>query len=162
MTNTKNKKASSISIRPSIWRRANNLQRQELELLINEMNKSSEFILETEPIDGTWSIRLGLTSDSLIIAIVDEKNHTHKNHSLLLEPIRKNITTYLSLIKKMGDNISGHNMTHLEALDMARRATHNEASKLVQSYLEGFLLIDIETARRLFTVICIVYDTPAL
>lgn len=150
-----------VSLRPSIWRRADLERRRELELLLHEMQTASGFDLQIPaPSDG-WEIRLGLTAEHLIVALVDGQGLPFDNRSIMLEPLRGIIRTYLSLIARMGGSISSHSMGHFEALDMARRATHNEASQRVQEALEGMLQVDLEAARRLFTILCLVYDTPS-
>lgn len=150
-----------VTLRPSIWRRADTERRRELELLLHELQNTSQFELQVPaPSDG-WEIRLGLTAEHLIVALVDGQGLPFDNRSVALEPLRGIIRTYLSLIARMGGSISSHSMGHFEALDMARRTTHNEASLRVQEALEGMLALDLETARRLFTVLCLVYDTPS-
>lgn len=150
-----------VTLRPSIWRRADETLRRELELLLHELNTTSYFVLQVPPPPGGFELRLGLTSEHLIVAIMDTQGLPFASRSIALEPLRSIIRSYLKLIARMGGSISSHaSVTHFEALDMARRATHNEASEQIQGVLEGLLEVDLETARRLFTVLCLVYDFP--
>jgi len=41
----------------------------------------------------------------------------------------------------------------IEAIDMGRRGLHNEAAELLRQRLDGKLVVDFDTARRLFTLI---------
>lgn len=151
-----------VTLRPSIWRRADEALRRELELLLHELNTSSHFVLQVPPPAGGFELRLGLTGEHLIVAIMDVQGLPYASRSIPLEPLRSIIRSYLKLIARMGGSISSHaSVTHFEALDMARRATHNEASEQIQRVLDGMLKVDLETARRLFTILCLVYDFPA-
>jgi len=47
--------------------------------------------------------------------------------------------------------------SQIEAIDMARRGIHNEGAKVLQERLEGKACVDIDTARRLFTLICVLH-----
>ena len=48
-------------------------------------------------------------------------------------------------------------MQRLEAIDMARRGLHNQGAILLTERLEGKIKVDIDTARRLFTLICVLH-----
>ena len=47
--------------------------------------------------------------------------------------------------------------SRIEALDMGRRSLHNEGSELLQARLEGNIEADFNTARRLFTLVCVLH-----
>ena len=47
--------------------------------------------------------------------------------------------------------------SQIEAIDMARRGIHNEGARVLQERLEGKAVVDIDTARRLFTLICVLH-----
>ena len=47
--------------------------------------------------------------------------------------------------------------SQIETIDMARRAIHNEGSELLSDHLVGKIVVDAETARRLFTLICVLH-----
>ena len=151
-----------VQLRPSIWRRANASQRRDLKLIVHELSTTSEFKLAHGLDDEMeWGIRLGLGPEAFIVTLVDRDGRTLRILPIPLGPLRSLICDYLSIIRRMGDAIGAHGMTHLEALDMARRSAHNEASERIREALQDVLLVDAETARRLFTVLCLVYDTPA-
>lgn len=150
-----------VTLRPSIWRRADLERRRDLELLLQELQMSSQFVLLESVPEGGWEIRLGLTAEHMIVALVDAQGLPFANRSIALEPMRGIIRSYLSLIERMGGSIASHGIGQFEALDMARRATHNEASQRISEALDGMLQVDLETARRIFTILCLVYDTPA-
>ena len=60
--------------------------------------------------------------------------------------------SYYAAIKKLGPS-------QIEALDMGRRGLHNEGSELLRERLEGKIELDLDTARRLFTLICALHIT---
>jgi uncharacterized protein (UPF0262 family) len=99
------------------------------------------------------------------IAIFDllEENHFHPEgassgpydlHILSLSPFRSLIKDYFLICESYYQAIRNSTPAQIEALDMGRRGLHNEASELLQTRLSGKVETDLDTARRLFTLIC--------
>ncbi len=72
-------------------------------------------------------------------------------------PFRKIIKDYFLICESYFDAIRHGSPSHIEAIDMGRRGVHNEGSELLMSLLEGKARLDFDTARRLFTLLCVLH-----
>jgi uncharacterized protein (UPF0262 family) len=77
-----------------------------------------------------------------------------RRHILSLSPFRTLIKDYFMICDSYYQAIRNSTPAQIEALDMGRRGLHNEASELLQTRLAGKIETDLDTARRLFTLIC--------
>jgi uncharacterized protein (UPF0262 family) len=73
---------------------------------------------------------------------------------LSLSPFRRVIKDYFTLCDSYYAAIRQASPTQIEAIDMGRRGLHNEGSELLIERLAGKVTLDLDTARRLFTLIC--------
>ena len=73
---------------------------------------------------------------------------------LSLSPFRRLVKDYFLMCESYYQAISTAPPSRIEAIDMGRRGLHDEGSRLLMERLKGKILIDIATARRLFTLIC--------
>ncbi len=76
---------------------------------------------------------------------------------LALSPFRKTVSDYFKICESY---FSGHQdltPSRIEAIDMGRRGIHNQGSELLQERLKDKIDIDFDTARRLFTLICVLH-----
>ena len=80
-----------------------------------------------------------------------------KVHGLSMTPMTKVIRDYIDICDSYYEVLRGTDVGQIEAIDMGRRGLHNEGSDLLKSRLEGKVAIDHETARRLFTLICVLH-----
>ena len=74
---------------------------------------------------------------------------------MAMGPLRKVIRDYFQVCDTYYDAIRTKSPSQIQAIDMGRRALHNEGSELLQSRLNGKVMTDFKTARRLFTLICV-------
>lgn len=74
-----------------------------------------------------------------------------------ITPFRRIIKDYFLICESYFDAIKQGGATHIEAIDMGRRGIHNEGSELLTSLLSERAQFDFETARRLFTLICVLH-----
>jgi uncharacterized protein (UPF0262 family)/protein-tyrosine-phosphatase len=77
-------------------------------------------------------------------------------HYLSLTPFRRLIRDYFRIREAYYEAIKSAQPFQIETVDMARRGMHNEAAELLRTRLDNKLIIDLNTARRLFTLICAV------
>ena len=76
---------------------------------------------------------------------------------LSLGPFRQVVKDYFQICESYFDAVKRLPPSQIEAIDMARRGIHNEGALVVQERLEGKAEVDIDTARRLFTLICVLH-----
>lgn len=77
-------------------------------------------------------------------------------HYLSLTPFRRLIRDYFRIRDSYYEAIKTSSPFQIEAVDMARRGMHNEAAELLRTRLHNKIILDLGTARRLFTLICAV------
>ena len=74
---------------------------------------------------------------------------------MAMGPLRRVIRDYFHVCETYYDAIRTKSPSQIQTIDMGRRALHNEGSELLQSRLKGKVVTDFKTARRLFTLICV-------
>jgi uncharacterized protein (UPF0262 family) len=126
-------------------------QEQERQVAIFDLLEENSFAPEGEA-QGPFDLKLGLIDQRLALDITGEGYH----HTLLLSltPLRRVIKDYFIICASYYDAIRNSTPHQIEAIDMTRRALHNEGSSLLAMRLEGKVAVDLATARRLFTLIC--------
>ena len=74
---------------------------------------------------------------------------------MAMGPLRRVMRDYFHVCETYYDAIRTKSPSQIQAIDMGRRALHNEGSELLQARLDGRVKTDFKTARRLFTLICV-------
>lgn len=101
---------------------------------------------------GPYDLRMGLLENRLLLDI--RGPGYERRHILSLSPFRTLIKDYFIICDSYYQAIRNSTPQQIEALDMGRRGLHNEASELLRRRLEGKIETDVDTSRRLFTLIC--------
>ena len=103
---------------------------------------------------GPYRLYLAIVDDRLAFEIRDDGRSPLTTIILALGSFRRLIRDYVLVCDSYYDAIRTAPPSRIEAIDMGRRALHNEASQLLVDRLAGRIDIDPPTARRLFTLIC--------
>ncbi len=106
---------------------------------------------------GPYALRLSIEENRLVIAIHDESEAPLGRINLPTLPFRKLIRDYFTVCESYYQAIRAASPSRIEAIDMGRRGLHNEGSELLRERLAGKVEIDLDTARRLFTLICVLH-----
>jgi uncharacterized protein (UPF0262 family) len=77
--------------------------------------------------------------------------------ALAVQPLRGTIRDYFMICESYYEALKSPGPSKLEAIDMGRRGVHNEGSEILQEMLKDRVKIDFPTARRLFTLICVLH-----
>ncbi len=101
---------------------------------------------------GPYDLRLGLEEGRLALDISGPD--LQRRHLLSLTPFRSTIKDYFLICESYYASIRHATPAQIEAVDMGRRGLHNEGSERLRERLAGKVTIDLDTARRLFTLIC--------
>ena len=126
-------------------------QEQERQIAIFDLIEENFFFPEGAE-GGPYDLKMGLLENRLVL---DVRGPTYeRRHILSLSPFRTLIKDYFMICDSYYQAIRNATPTQIEALDMGRRGLHNEASELLQTRLKGKIETDLDTARRLFTLIC--------
>ncbi|NVK20398.1 MAG: UPF0262 family protein [Methylocystaceae bacterium] len=110
---------------------------------------------ETGPYDVTLSIEDG---KRLVLNVAQEgKTEFFSQIKVPLMPVRKIIKDYFLVCDSYFQAIKTASPTQIEAIDMGRRGLHNEGSTIIRERLEEKVQVDHDTARRLFTLVCVLH-----
>lgn len=107
---------------------------------------------------GPYSLHISLVDNRLVFDIRAEDDVTKLTEvTLPLSPFRTIVKDYFLICESYYNAIKKATPSQIEAIDMGRRGLHNEGSELLRERLEGKVEVDFETARRLFTLVCILH-----
>lgn len=106
---------------------------------------------------GPYRLQLSLIESKLVFNISTESGDAVATHILSLTPLRRIIKDYFMICESYYEAIRSSTPSQIEAIDMGRRGIHNEGSETLQDRLKGKISIDFDTARRLFTLVCVLY-----
>lgn len=103
---------------------------------------------------GPYELNLSIQDNRLVFDIRRENGVPVVAHLLSLTPFRRVVKDYFMVCDSYYTAIRSQTPSQIEALDMGRRALHNEGSELLADRLKDKVEVDFDTARRLFTLIC--------
>lgn len=106
---------------------------------------------------GPFKIELSVEEGRLAISISREDDSLLETYVLGLGRFRRPIKDYFAICDSYYQAIRAATPQQIETIDMARRGIHNEAAELLKERLVGKIDIDFDTARRLFTLICVLH-----
>ncbi|CAN7199780.1 UPF0262 family protein [Rhizobium sp. LjRoot30] len=106
---------------------------------------------------GPYRLYLSLVDSKLVLAIKSEAGEDVATHILSLTPFRRTIKDYFMICESYYEAIRSATPSRIEAIDMGRRGIHNEGSQTLMDRLQNKIQLDFDTARRLFTLICVLY-----
>ena len=104
---------------------------------------------------GPFHLYLKLEGRHVHFDIRNEDDIEIAQFFMAMGPLRRVIRDYFHVCDSYYDAIRTKSPSQIQAIDMGRRALHNEGSELLQSRLDGKVMTDFKTARRLFTLICV-------
>ena len=126
-------------------------QEQERQIAIFDLLEENHFHPEGSAC-GPYDLHMALAENRLVLDVRGPAYE--RRHILSLSPFRGLIKDYFLICESYYQAIRNSTPSQIEALDMGRRGLHNEASELLQTRLVGKVATDLDTARRLFTLIC--------
>lgn len=106
---------------------------------------------------GPYRLGLAIRDGRLVFDISDEATEKVGEFHLSLGPFRQVVKDYFQICENYFDAVKRLPPSQIEAIDMARRGIHNEGARVLQERLDGKAEVDIDTARRLFTLICVLH-----
>ncbi len=104
---------------------------------------------------GPYMLRLRQEENRMVFDIRDAGDNPLREVHLSLTPFKKIIKDYFEICESYYDAIKRLSPSQIEAIDMGRRGLHNEGSETLKERLSGKIEVDSETARRLFTLMCV-------
>jgi uncharacterized protein (UPF0262 family) len=106
---------------------------------------------------GPFILRLSVQEDRIVFNIRDREDVALTAVNLPTSPLRKLIKEYFLVCESYFEAIKTASPSRIEAIDMGRRGLHDEGSELLRERLADKIEIDFDTARRLFTLVCVLH-----
>ena len=106
---------------------------------------------------GPFRVTLRVEEGRLAIDIAAEDGTLLETIILGLARFRRPIRDYFAICDSYYQAVRGSTPQQIEPIDMARRGIHNNAAELLTECLDGKVAVDFDTARRLFTLICVLH-----
>jgi uncharacterized protein (UPF0262 family) len=122
-------------------------------LAVHDVLEFNSFNL-SNGMEGPYGLRLSNMDSRLIFDLHNGKREKIFTIGLSLSPFRRIVKDYFQICDSYNLAVKAASPQQIETIDMARRALHNEGSRLLQDRLQGKAEMDFDTARRLFTLVC--------
>ena len=106
---------------------------------------------------GPFHVHLGIEEGRLVLDIRDQAGKTLERALLSLLPLRSIVKDYFLVCESYYNAVKTASPQRIEAIDMGRRALHDEGSALLSERLAERVAVDFNTARRLFTLVCVLH-----
>lgn len=106
---------------------------------------------------GPYKLLMRVEEGRLALDISSETDEALETLVVPMSPFRRVIREYFAICESYYQAIRNASPSQIEAIDMGRRGIHNHAAELLQDRLSDKLDIDFDTARRLFTLICVLH-----
>ena len=134
---------------------------QERSVAVFDLLESNTFVLperdgRSAP-DGPYRLTLAIREKRLVFDVDTEDGDDAAEFHLSLSPFRQVVKDYWQICESYYDAVKNLPPSKIEAIDMARRGIHNEGARILEERLEGKAEVDNDTARRLFTLICVLH-----
>ena len=141
-----------------IWRSAD--IEQERRIAIFDLLEGNHFAPQRVHPDGyvgPYRVGLRVEEGRLGIDVAREDGSSLETHVLGMGRFRRPIRDYFAICDSYFQAVKASTPAQIETIDMARRGIHNEAAELLKTALDGKVDVDFDTARRLFTLICVLH-----
>ncbi|MEM9579095.1 MAG: UPF0262 family protein [Pseudomonadota bacterium] len=134
---------------------------QERKVAVFDLLEDNSFVLPERPDrtvpPGPYDVTLAIREKRLVFDIKTEDQQAAAEFHLSLSPFRQVVKDYFQICESYFEAVKTLPPSQIETIDMARRGIHNEGSRILQERLEGKAEVDTDTARRLFTLICVLH-----
>ena len=141
-----------------IWRNADIEQERRVAIFdLVEENSFKPLKAVARGATGPYRLTLAVIDGRLAMTIADESDQVVEELILGLARFRRPIREYFAICDSYYQAIRKATPAEIETIDMARRGIHNSAAELLLERLEGKIETDFATARRLFTLICVLH-----
>ena len=106
---------------------------------------------------GPYRLALSIRERRLVFDVQTQDEKPAGEFHLSLGPFRQVVKDYFQICESYFDAVKTLPPSQIETIDMARRGIHNEGARVLQERLENKADVDTDTARRLFTLICVLH-----
>ena len=155
-TETANSRLVDVALDETIGRSTPDVE-HERAVAIYDLIEENSFQPVGDSLGGPYKLKLSLVESRLVFSVTREDGSAVITHILSLTPFRRIVKDYFMICESYYDAIRSSTPSQIEAIDMGRRGLHNEGSQTLMDRLGGKIDVDFDTARRLFTLICVLH-----
>ena len=131
---------------------------QERRVAIFDLLEENSFTLpRAAELPGPYRLGIAIREGRLVFDIANEPGQKVAAFHLSMGPFRQVVKDYFQICESYFEAVKRLPPARIEAIDMARRGIHNEGARVLQERLAGKAVVDADTARRLFTLICVLH-----
>jgi uncharacterized protein (UPF0262 family) len=141
----------------SILRRRPEVEHERAVALFDLLERNTFELLGEGATPGPYHVNLALKDDKLVFSVAKPDGTSLSDVALAIRPFRSIIKDYFLICESYFDAIKTMAPSQIEAIDMGRRGLHNEGAQLLEERLGEFVSLDHATARRLFTLLCVLH-----
>ncbi len=156
MTDSSSNRLMDVVLDETIGRSTPDVE-HERAVAIFDLIEENSFAPISDEIGGPYKLKLSLVESRLVFAISREDGTDVVTHILSLTPFRRIVKDYFMICESYYEAIRTSTPSQIEAIDMGRRGLHNEGSQTLMDRLGGKIEVDFDTARRLFTLVCVLH-----
>ena len=128
----------------------------EREIAVHDLLEENLFRPKGSP-GGPYHLLLSIAESRLALDIKRDSGEEHGHVLLSLTPFKRVMKDYFLVCESYYAAVRDGRGAQIEAIDMGRRGLHNDGAKLLAERLKGKIEIDNDTARRLFTLMCVLH-----
>ena len=131
---------------------------QEREVAIFDLLEKNIFVIPKETnFAGPYRLNLRIFERRLVFEVFSSGRDRIVEFQLSLVPFQQVVKDYFKICKSYLEAVKRLSPSKIETIDMARRGIHGEGARVLQERLKGKVELDDDTARRLFTLICVLH-----
>jgi len=138
----------------TVVRRSPEVEHERAVAIFDLIEENSFYLIDRE---GPYSLHLSIEENRLVIDVRLADETPLQKVMISLNPFRRVVKDYFTVCESYYEAIKRASPSQIEAIDMGRRSLHNEGSELLRERLSGKIEMDDNTARRLFTLICVLH-----
>jgi uncharacterized protein (UPF0262 family) len=139
----------------SVVRRNADIEHERAVAIFDLLEENSFILANGTP--GPFHLTLGIEENRLVLDIRSSADEPVDRLLMPLTPFRSIVKDYFLVCESYYNAIRTASPSRIEAIDMGRRALHNEGSELLRERLAERVTVDLNTARRLFTLLCVLH-----
>ena len=126
---------------------------QEQNIAIYDLEQTNFFQLIGFEAHDEIKLNISLSGNSLVFKISSKKDEILKTFFFSLTPLKQIIDDYYTICESYFNAVKSLPIDKIESIDMGRKGIHNEGARMIMERLENRISTDMETSRRIFTLI---------
>lgn len=143
----------SITLDQASLGRVNSNIEHEREVAIFDILDGNAFRVEGQD-EGPYKLHVALAEEKLLLNIAGEQDGAKTEQSVALTPLKRIMKDYFMVCESYYEAVRTAPPAKIQAIDVNRRGLHDEGSTVLKEKLAPKIIVDEDTARRLFTLVC--------